>query len=78
MAEGMKMDRQFGFAGMNRVGGIFHPWLRSCSVVDVHPRPHNALPWPKASRPSGYTFSQKALMNANEILTIQPLIRSWD
>jgi hypothetical protein len=29
--------------------------------VDVYPLLHNALPWPKSSRSTGYTFSQTAL-----------------
>ena len=41
--------------------GIFYPWLRCRSVVDVYPLHRNALPWPKYSRSTGYTFSQTAL-----------------
>ena len=41
--------------------GIFCPWLRCRSVVDVYPLLRNALPWAKSSRSTGYNFSQTAL-----------------
>jgi len=44
--------------------GIFCPWLRCCSVVDVNPLHRNALPCPKSSRSTSYTFSQTALNEA--------------
>jgi len=65
--ENLRLRRVF------KKSGRFYPWLRcrsavalrvmaDKSVVDVYPPHRNALPWPKSSRSTGYTFSQTALV----------------